>query len=66
MTMSNKLDVLVARRDEMMEAIHLLEVRSHSRSGLALSDLIGRLRLKVEWLNKRIQMESERRFTNAA
>ena len=62
---SQNLRTLVAKRDEIMAAICLIEARPSSRGSLAAKQLIERLRLKVEWLNKRIQMESTR-AANAA
>jgi hypothetical protein len=57
--------VLIAKRDEIFAAIRLLEARPASRDSLAAKLLIERLRLKAEWLNKRIEMESTR-AANAA
>jgi hypothetical protein len=50
--------VLIAKRDEIFAAIRLLEARPASRDSLAAKLLIERLRLKAEWLNKRIEAES--------
>jgi hypothetical protein len=57
---SQNLRALLAKRDEITAAIRLLEARPPLRGGLAAKQLIERLRLKAEWLNKRIQMESMR------
>lgn len=62
---SQNLRALVAKRNEIATAIRLLEARPPSRGGLAVKQLIERLRLKIEWLNKRIQMETTR-ASNAA
>ena len=62
---SQNLRTLVAKRDEITAAIRLIEVRPSSRGGLAAKELIKRLSLKAEWLNKRIQIESTR-SANAA
>jgi hypothetical protein len=51
---------LIAKRDQIRVAINLLEARPPSRRELAVKHLIERLRLKAEWLDKRIQMESTR------
>ena len=63
---SQTLPALIAKRDEIREAIRLLEARPPSRGELAVKHLIERLRLKAEWLDKRIQMESKTRSGNAA
>jgi hypothetical protein len=57
---SQTLSALIAKRDQFRHAINLLEARPPSRRELALQHLIQRLRLKVEWLDRRIQMESTR------
>jgi hypothetical protein len=57
---SQTLSALIAKRDQIRQAISLLEARHPSRRELAVKHLIERLRLKVEWRDKRIQMESTR------
>jgi hypothetical protein len=57
---SQTLSALIAKRNQIREAITLLEARTPSRRELAVQHLIERLRLKVEWLDRRIQMESTR------
>lgn len=63
---SQTLSALIAKRDEIREAIRLLEARRPSRGELAVKHLIERLRLKDERLDKRIQTESRTRAGNAA
>jgi hypothetical protein len=57
---SQTLSALIAKRDQIRQAINLLEARPSSRRELAVNHLIQRLLLKAEWLDKRIQMESTR------
>jgi hypothetical protein len=54
---SQILPVMIAKRNEIREAIRLLEARPPSRGEVPAKQLIGRLRLKAEWLAKRIEME---------
>jgi hypothetical protein len=63
---SQNLRALVVKRDEITEAIRLLESRPPSRGELAAKHLIELLGLKREWLDRRIQMESKTRAGNAA
>lgn len=64
---SQSLHAMTAKRSQIADAIRLLEDRDASRGGLAVKSLIERLRLKAEWLDKRIEMESGvRRADNAA
>jgi hypothetical protein len=55
---SQNLRALIAKHNEVSAAIRLLEARPASRDSLAAKLLIERLRLKAEWLNKRIEAES--------
>ena len=57
---TQNLRLLIAKRDEITAAIRLIEAKTPARGGLAARQLIERLRLKAEWLDKRIQMESKR------
>lgn len=57
---SQILSALIAQRDQIRQAISLLEARPPSRRELAAKHLIERLRLRAEWLDKRIQMASTR------
>jgi hypothetical protein len=50
---------LTSKRTEIMEAIRLLEMRSQSRGGLAINRLLDSLRLKIEWLDKCIDLERQ-------
>ncbi len=50
---------LTSNRTEVMEAIRLLEMKSQSRGGLAISQVLDNLRLKVEWLDKCIDLERQ-------
>jgi hypothetical protein len=63
---SVSLTVLTVKRDRMIEAIRLLESKSFPRGELAVKQLVARLRLKIEWLDKRIEFESRKRPDNAA
>ena len=54
---SQTLAALIAKRDEIREAIFLLEARPPARAGLAFTRLIERLRMKAEWLDKTIDLE---------
>lgn len=62
---SQTLSALIAKRDQIRQAINLLKAKPPSRGGLAAKHLIERLRRKAEWLDKRIQMEPAR-ASNAA
>ena len=64
--MTPTLAALIAKRDEIEEAIRLLEASSCLRGGLAVGHMVDRLSLKAEWLNKRIQIELNTRAENAA
>ena len=55
---SQSLLALTSRRAEVSECIRLLEGRSRERSGLAVNQLIERLRRKADWLDRRIDLES--------
>jgi hypothetical protein len=48
---------LTSKRAEISECIRLLEARPGGQRGRAIKGLIERLRLKAEWLDKRIQLE---------
>lgn len=63
---SQYLHAMLAKRDEFRKGIRLLEARPPSGSELAAKRLIERLRLRAEWLDKRIEMASERRADSAA
>lgn len=63
---SQDLPAMIAERDKFREAIRLLEARPLSRGELAVKQLIERLRLRAEWLDKRIEMETKRLRTGSA
>jgi hypothetical protein len=64
---SQNLPALIAKRDEFRKGIRLLEARPPAGGELAAKRLIARLRLRVEWLDKRIEMEMKTpRTGNAA
>ena len=50
---------LTSKRTGVMEAIRLLEMKSESRGGLAISQVLDNLRLKLEWLDKCIDLERQ-------
>ncbi len=52
--------VLTTKRTEIMGAIGLLEMRSRARNSLAVSPLLERLKMKLEWLDKCIASEQQR------
>ena len=54
---SQNLLVLRSKRAEISECIRLLEARPPARNGLAFARMMERLRLKAEWLDKRIELE---------
>ena len=54
---SQNLLALTSRRAQLSECIRLLEARPSVRGGLATSALLEGLRHKVEWLDKRIDVE---------
>jgi hypothetical protein len=57
---SQNLLAMIAKRDEFRKGIHLLETRPPVGGELEAKRLIERLRLKVEWIDKRIEMELKR------
>lgn len=57
---SQSLVALEAKRAEISECMRLLEHRSSGRGNLALNRLMASLRLKAEWLDKRIDLELRR------
>jgi hypothetical protein len=54
---SQSLLALTSKRAEISECIRLLEARPRAGSGIALNQLIERLRRKADWLDKRIDLE---------
>jgi hypothetical protein len=56
---SQNLLALRSKRAEISECIRLVEARPPARAGLARTLLIERLRLKAEWLDKRLELESQ-------
>lgn len=54
---SQNLLALRSKRAEISECIRLLEARPPARTGLAFTRLIERIRMKAEWLDKRIDLE---------
>jgi len=57
---------MIAKRDEFRKGIRLLEARPPSGGDLAAKRLIERLRLRAEWLDKRIEAEMKSQRGNAA
>jgi hypothetical protein len=62
---SQDLLAMIAKRDEFRKGIRLLEINPPEGGELAAKRLIERLRLRVEWLDKRIEIETKR-TANAA
>jgi hypothetical protein len=54
---SNSLPALTSKRAEISECIQLLEARPRAHGGIALNQLVERLRRKADWLDKRIDLE---------
>jgi hypothetical protein len=54
---SQTLLALTSKRADITKCIHLLETRPSPHVGLAVTRLIDRLRLKADWLDKRIDLE---------
>jgi hypothetical protein len=54
---SQNLLALRSKRAEISKCIRLLEARPPARTGLAFTRLIERIRMKAEWLDKRIDLE---------
>jgi hypothetical protein len=54
---SQSLLALTSKRAEILECIRLLEARPGARGGIALKQLVERLRRKADWLDMRIAME---------
>jgi hypothetical protein len=54
---SQRLLLLTSKRAEILECIRLLEARPRLHRGIALAQLIERLRRKADWLEKRIDLE---------
>jgi hypothetical protein len=64
---SQNLLAMIAKRDDFRKAIRLLETRPPSGGELAAKRLIERLRVRAEWLDKHIEMETKTpRTGNAA
>lgn len=63
---SQNLYAMIAKRDEFRQGIRLLEARPPSVSEFAAKRLIERLRLRAEWLEKRIEMEMKTQRTGNA
>lgn len=56
---SQNLLALRSKRAEISECMRILEARPPARAGLAFTRVIERLRLKADWLDKRIELESQ-------
>ena len=54
---SRSLLALTSKRAEISECIRLLEARHRARGGIALNQLVERLRRKADWLDMRIALE---------
>ena len=54
---SQSLLALTLKRAEISECIRLLEARPRPRGGIALNQLVERLRRKADWLDMRIALE---------
>jgi hypothetical protein len=63
---SQDLLAMIAKRDEFRKGIRLLESRPPSVGELEAKRLIERLRLRAEWLDKRIEAEMKTQRGNAA
>ena len=63
---SPNLSAMIAKRDEFRQGIRLLEARHPSGSEVAAKRLIERLRLRAEWLDKRIETEIRTQRTGNA
>jgi hypothetical protein len=63
---SQDLLAMIAKRDEFRKGIRLLEARPPSIGELEAKRLIERLRLRAEWLDKRIETEMKTQRTGKA
>jgi hypothetical protein len=54
---SQSLLALTSKRAEVSECIRLLEARPRAHGGIALNQLVERLRRKADWLDMRIALE---------
>jgi hypothetical protein len=63
---SQNLSAMMAKREEFRQGIRLLEARPPSGSEVAAKRLIERLRLRAEWLDKRIETEIRTQRTGNA
>jgi hypothetical protein len=57
---TQRIVALTSKRAEIMEGIRLLEGKQSVRGGLAVESLLRRLRMKLEWINKSIELEQQR------
>jgi hypothetical protein len=54
---SQNLLALTSRREQISECIQMLEARPAVRGGAATKHLLKELQTKLEWLDKRIDLE---------